>query len=107
MTIEVVWRSGMVSVVRDVRPNWIYEVDEAGASGAKTNPKAEGKPFFSDASQLINHTHFDDAFNDFERQPLIPRRLSQLGPGVSWYDVDGDGWDDLMVGGGVGGFLAV
>ena len=28
--------------------------------------------------------------NDFERQPLLPRKLSQLGPGVSWFDVDGD-----------------
>src|ERR1044071_8161528 len=35
------------------------------------------------------------------------RKLSQLGPGVCWYDVDGDGWEDLVVGSGRGGRLGV
>jgi len=37
MTLEVTWRNGMRSVVRDVKPNRIYEIDEAGAV-AKTTP---------------------------------------------------------------------
>jgi hypothetical protein len=37
---------------------------------------------------------------------LLPRRLSQLGPGVAWTDFDEDGWDDLLVAGGKGGRLA-
>src|SRR5207248_9006030 len=56
---------------------------------------------------LINHTHQEQEYNDFERQPLLARKLSQLGPGVSWYDVDGDGWEDLIIGSGRGGRLAV
>jgi len=35
------------------------------------------------------------------------RRLSRLGPGVSWYDFDGDGWEDLILTGGRGGKLAI
>ena len=42
-----------------------------------------------------------------ERQPLLPNRLSQLGPGVSWHDLDGDGWDDLFVTSGRGGVAIV
>jgi hypothetical protein len=37
---------------------------------------------------------------------LLPKRLSQLGPGVCWWDVDGDGWEDLIIGSGKGGQLA-
>ena len=41
------------------------------------------------------------------RQPLLPRKLSQLGPGVAWCDIDGDGWEDLVIGSGYGGKMAV
>jgi hypothetical protein len=37
----------------------------------------------------------------------LPRKLSQSGPGVAWADVDGDGWDDLIIGSGKGGRLAI
>ena len=39
------------------------------------------------------------------RQPFLPNKLSQLGPGISWFDLNGDGWDDLII--GKGGQLAV
>src|SRR5439155_8838713 len=40
-------------------------------------------------------------------QPLLPKKLSQLGPGVAWCDLDGDGHDDLIIGSGRGGKLVV
>jgi hypothetical protein len=65
------------------------------------------KPLFQDVSELINHRHTDEVFDDFARQPLLPKRLSTPGPGVAWFDVDGDNWDDLIIGTGQGGRLAV
>ena len=67
------------------------------------NPQA----LFEDVSRLLGHTHHEEPFDDMERQPLLPNKLSQLGPGVAWYDVDGDGWEDLVIGSGRGGRLAV
>ena len=107
MRLEVTWRSGLVSVVPDVKPNRVYEISEADAKPAPKSPVQPDKPMFADASALIQHRHFEDPFEDFERQPLLSRRLSQLGPGVSWADVDGDGWEDLIIGTGSGGKLAV
>jgi hypothetical protein len=109
MTIEVAWRNGAVSRVSDVKPNRLYEIDEAGSVEGPTSKvqSREVASFFTDASQLLKHVHVDAGFEDFGRQPLIARRLSQLGPGVSWYDLDGDGWDDLMIGGGADGRMAV
>jgi hypothetical protein len=54
----------------------------------------------------LNSRHVDKSFNDFVRQPLLEEQLSELGPGVSWIDMDGDGDDDLIVPDGAGGELA-
>jgi len=109
MTIEVTWRNGRQSLVRSVKANRIYEIEESGAAAVEQDPPARtGKqPLFEDVSALIQHTHADEPFDDFERQPLLPNRLSQLGPGVCWFDVDGDGKEDLLIGSGRGGNLAL
>jgi hypothetical protein len=46
--------------------------------------------------------HFEVPFDDFRRQPLLPNRLSQLGPGIACGDVDGDGDDDVFFPGAAG-----
>jgi hypothetical protein len=107
MTLEVMWRNGKRSVIKDVKPNRRYEIDEMGSRDFVAVPTPPVKPLFEDVSELIAHTHPENEFNDFERQPGLPRKLSQLGPGVAWADLDGDGWDDLIIGSGKGGRLAV
>ncbi len=109
MRIEVDWPRGRRSVVTDVPANYIYEIDEAGAgpAPAPAGAKEQPAPFFQDVSPLLRHTHHEDPFDDFTRQPTLPKRLSQLGPGLCWCDVNNDGWDDLVIGSGKGGALAV
>jgi hypothetical protein len=51
--------------------------------------------------------HHENEFNDFERQASLPKKLSQLGPGTAWTDLNGDGWEDLIIGNGKGGRLGV
>ena len=103
LTIEVVWRNGKRSVLPDCKPNRIYEVEEAVSSAEAASPPAPVNALFEDVSSVLNHQHRDAPFDDFARQPLGLRTLSSLGPGLSWFDVNGDGWDDLLVAGGKGG----
>jgi hypothetical protein len=109
LAIEVTWRNGRRSLIHGVKSNRIYEIDESGASSSEpTNHRVFSTPavFFEDASESIRHTHHEDPYNDFARQPLLPNQLSRLGPGVAWHDLDGDGDDDLIVTSGKGGQLA-
>ena len=107
LRVEVDWRSGKRSVITSARANIIYEVDEAAAVVKPANLTPELKPTFRDVSELIRHVHHELPFDDYDRQPLLPKRLSQLGPGVAWCDLDGDGWSDLVIGTGRGGSLGV
>ena len=107
MELEVKWRSGRRSVITGVEANRIYEVDEAQAQPAVPASPALVTALFEDASARLGHRHQEQGVDDFERQPLLTRRLSQLGPGVAWLDLNGDGWEDLVVGSGRGGTLGV
>jgi hypothetical protein len=62
---------------------------------------------FQEISQVLAHTHHEEPYDDFARQPLLPRKLSQAGPGVGWWDLNGDGHEDLLIGSGKGGSLAI
>jgi hypothetical protein len=103
-TIEIDWRDGYKSTIRNVRPNRLYEVTTGGAAAAMPSDRAELSPsLFEDASPaLAGHVHGDSLFDDWESQFLLPNSLSLLGPGVSWFDYDRDGDEDLIVGTGRG-----
>ena len=105
MRLEVQWRDGRRSVIEGVQPNRRYEVEETVAVAAPPRAPDTVRPIFEDVSTQLHHRHHEEPFDDFERQPLLSRRLSQLGPGVAWCDVNGDGHDDLLVGSGRGGSL--
>ncbi len=106
--LRVRWRSGRESVVEGLEPQRIYEVVEpSGPLPEPAAPLKQAPALFEDLSAALDHRHFDEEFDDWALQPTLPRRLSQLGPGVAWFDVDGDGWEDLVVAGGRGGALGV
>jgi hypothetical protein len=107
LTIEVTWRSGKRSLVKGAVPNCIYEISEGAVQEPPHEGPLEATPLFRDVSELLHHTHHEQPFDDHARQPLLPRVLSQAGPGVAWFDWNGDGFEDVIIGSGRGGALAV
>jgi len=112
MTLEIHWRNGKRTLVEKVQANRFYEIDEASALAAAVRSRPNSSTavnalMFKDVSGLIGHKHHEIEFNDYARQPLLPFKLSQPGPGAGWFDFNGDGHDDLAIGAGSGGVPAI
>ncbi len=113
--LKVTWPDGTRTVLEGLRANRIYEIDQsmrvsiADTSGntQTKNVESASTSIFEDVSDRIDHVHRESDFNDFALQRLLPVRLSEPGPGVAWIDVGHDGDDDLVIGSGKGGTMAV
>jgi hypothetical protein len=106
-SLAITWRSGKKTIIEDVRANAVYTVAEADATVPKDAKAPAKAQWFEDVTAQLAHSHHEEAYDDFARQGLLPKKLSQLGPGVAWIDVNGDGRDDLVIGSGRGGALSV
>ena len=72
MTLEVTWRSGKKSAVRSVKPNYLYEIDEAAAEQPPPQIATQKRPvLFEDVSANLGHRHSDPPYDDFSRQKLL------------------------------------
>lgn len=106
LTIEVRWRAGGQTIITNAEPNSLYEIHEPVTAGSPAVTPASSPrpvPLFADVSDQLGHRHVETPFDDFAQQPLLPYRLSRLGPGIGWLDLDADGRDELIVTGDTGG----
>ena len=49
-------------------------------------------------STRLTYKHFENLFNEFNREPLIPHMLSTEGPALAVADINHDGLDDVFMG---------
>lgn len=100
--LEVVWPDGTVQLLTNVKANQTIIIDQNNAE-IEPHEVHRGKPLFTDFSKkAILHKHVENEYNDFDRESLLPHKMSQHGPALAVDDVNKDGLDDLFVGGALG-----
>ena len=108
MRLEVRWRNGEQTTLTNILANRVYEIEQAGSAPSAASNSIPVQNLFSKKWPCLRNPCIREAFfDDWSRQPLLPRRLSRLGPGVSCYDFNGDGWEDFIFGTGRGGKMAI
>ncbi len=105
--LEVRWANGRRSTIPRVKANHRYLIHESASVAPPPANQEYISPWFEDVSHLLSHQHVEKPYSDFEREPMLSRAWSRQGPGLAWFDVDGGGQDDLIIGTGRGGKRAV
>ena len=100
-SILIEWPDQTLQKIINPKINKTHKVYKEGITiNSKSNINDDKR--FNEDKSILNYTHRENYFNDYEKQVLLPHKLSQLGPAIAKGDINGDGLEDLFVGGASG-----
>jgi hypothetical protein len=99
-SVRIVWNSGKQQVIKKVQADLILYVNEVEATGTYQSPKTTA-PLLKAINSPIASAQKPNNINDFKRQTLLVNALSFSGPCMAKADINGDGLEDVFVGGDV------
>jgi hypothetical protein len=102
-SVIIRWPGDKKQVIKNVQANQTLAVDIKNADlpdSWNIDPTVRDA-LFADVTipSRINYVHKEKDFIDFDRERLLPHKMSQYGPGLAAADIDGNGLDDICIGG--------
>jgi hypothetical protein len=105
------WPDGKLQKIGTTHADQTLKLNIKDASGVNLymQPIFASNTLFTEITDSvgIKYVHTQNDFVDFNYQKLIPHKFSEYAPGVAVGDVDGNGLDDMIVGGSMNNIAQV
>lgn len=102
-SVIIKWNNGRMQSIKNIKSNQVVTADIANASERYPmgRPVVAENNLFSNvtAADGIAFKHAEADFIDFNTQILLPHKFTEYCPAIASSDINGDGLDDMIVGG--------
>ncbi len=102
-SLKIRWNNNKIQVLKnlDVNKTIVLNITCASDIIEAAGKQAAKKTLFTDVTKEsgVNYAHEEIDFVDFNIQKLLPHKFSEYGPSLSKGDIDGNGLEDIIIGG--------
>jgi hypothetical protein len=102
-SLHILWTDDKVQVLKNPKANQVLTLDYSNADRTFVYSVIKNNGYFKDiTTSTLNYLHHESNFIDYDRDVLLKRKYSTQGPAMAVGDVNGDGLEDLYLGGAAG-----
>ena len=98
-SLEIIWPDNRLITLKNINANQNLFIDYTVSKDTVIFNIDSSQFIFNDVTKEfgLDHKHMENEFDDFSREPMLPHKFSNLGPGLAVGDINKDGLDDFYV----------